>query len=144
MKSVTLNSKLAASDICAYLREEHQDVKELEENIPESTLEETPPRKKRSRKTRVETPIVETAVRRSNRVRASNNGFRPNVCKVKNCSSTPPTLSPTSLKKIGVALYQLEPKELEEQELLKKMVAPVGKKSKKDPTKKDDDEEEAN
>lgn len=91
---------------------------------------------------------MDTAVKRSNRFRANNNGFKVDICKAKNCpgcSSTPPTLFLASLKNIGVSLCQLNHEELEEQELLKKkIVKPIGKKPKKDADKKDEDEENTN
>jgi len=66
------------------LEEELQGMEGFQEAINEQTLEVTPPGKKRSRKTRIGTLVVETLVRRSSRVKASNNGYKPNVCKVKN------------------------------------------------------------
>lgn len=114
---MSTNTKPSPSDSCAYLVAEPVGVKEIEEVIPEQLLEESSPGKKRSRKAKPDTPIVDSAVRHSNRVRASCNGFKMNTCKAKNClgcSSDPPTISPTSLKKIGSSLYQLQPSQLDD------------------------------
>ncbi|KAG0519669.1 hypothetical protein BDA96_08G006900 [Sorghum bicolor] len=133
---------------CALLQNEHEDIDNLEDALPEEDLELTPPGKKRGRRNRSDTPLVDTMVRRSNRVRAGNNGFKASTCKVKNClgcSSAPPILSASTLKKIGTSVCEIEPKKLEEMELMKrkKKVDPIGKKSKKNPDSKPDDSEDS-
>jgi hypothetical protein len=72
-----------AAETCAYLAEEHESFDDLEEAITEQIPEETPTGMKRARKARASTPLVETMVRRSNRMKASNNGFKSDTCKVK-------------------------------------------------------------
>jgi rRNA pseudouridine-1189 N-methylase Emg1 (Nep1/Mra1 family) len=78
---MSTNTKPSTSDSCAYLAAELVEVKEIEEVIPEQLLEESSPGKKRSRKARPDTPIVDSAVRHSNRVRASHNGFKTNTAR---------------------------------------------------------------
>ena len=125
----------SSSDTCSFLLEESSYVKNLEDSITEQAPEETPPSKKRGRKHSAETPIVESAVRRSSRLRALNNGFKADGCKIKNClgcASPPPILSPASLKSIGASFCQISPEDLEEHVLLqKKSTEPIGKKHKK-------------
>jgi hypothetical protein len=54
-------------------------------------------------------------------------------------------LSPASLKNIGVSIYQINPDELGEQDLLKKkVVKPIRKKLKKDADKKKEDDDNNN
>jgi len=128
---MSINSKPSTSNSCSYLA---VGVKEIEEVIPEQLMENSLG-KKRSRKVRPNTPVVDSIVRHSNRVRVSCNVLKMNICKAKNClgcSSDPPTLSPTSLKKIGSSLCQLQPSQLDDQILLKKKkMDPIGKRQKK-------------
>jgi hypothetical protein len=147
--AMPLDKLKPAAETCVYLAEEHECFDDLEEAITEQIPEETPTGMKRARKPRASTPLVETMVRRSNRMKASNNGFKPDTCKVKNClgcSSAPPTLSPTFLKKIGASICQVDPEKLEEAKLLKKKTTdPVGKKPRKDPeTNKEDNDDSSN
>lgn len=81
---ISINTKPTNADSCSFLANEPMGVKELEEAIPEETMEECSTGKKRSRKIRQETPVVESAVKHSD-VRSSCNGFKMNVCKAKNC-----------------------------------------------------------
>jgi len=114
---MSINTKPSPSDSYAYLATEPVGVKEIEEVILEQLLEESSLGKKIRRKARPDTPIVDSAIRRSNRVRANYSGFKMNTCKAKNClgcSSDPPTISPTSLKKIGSSLCQLQPSQLDD------------------------------
>lgn len=140
---MSINSKPSTSNSCSYLA---VGVKEIEEVIPEQLMENSLG-KKRSRKVRTNTPVVDSIVRHSNRVRVSCNVFKMNICKAKNClgcSSDPPTLSPTSLKKIGSSLCQLQPSQLDDQILLKKKkMDPIGKRQKKGKDSKDDKEKKA-
>lgn len=74
---------------------------------------------------------MDSVVRRSDRVRATCNGFKGNVCKARNylsCSSEPPTLSLASLKKIGTSICQLQPDQVL---FKKKKTNPIRKKQKK-------------
>ena len=86
-------------------------VREIEEALPKEDSEETSANKKRGRKGKADTPIVDSVVRRSDRVRANTNGFKVSTCRIKNClgcSNDPPILSPLSLKNIGTSLCQLQ------------------------------------
>lgn len=120
---------------CSLLESEPSTAKELEEAIPLEDSEEFLLPKKRGRKGKAVTPIVDSMVRRSSRVRANTNGFKHSTCKIRNClgcSNDPPILSPTSLKKIGTSMCQLQEDQLEEQMLLvKDKLEPMGKKGKK-------------
>lgn len=79
--------------------------------------------------------MVDSAVRRSNRVKANANGFKSTPCKSKKClgcSANPPTLTTSMIRKIGTSLCHLQENRLDEQALLgKKRMEPVGKKLKK-------------
>jgi hypothetical protein len=82
---------------------------------------ETP--KKRAKLSKAKSPIVDTEVRRSSRVKEKTNGFKQNQCQVKNCpgcSINPPTLSMENLKKIGAEFCQFDPDTLEKQLTKKK------------------------
>lgn len=145
-----LNYKPSSSNQCSHLVSDLATIKEIEEvipdddNCPDDATEGSSPSKKRGRKPRLETPIVDSAVRRSNRIRTAMNGFNMSSCKVKNylgCSSDIPTLSSQALKKIGTSLCDLQEEQLDEQVLMsKKKVEPVGKKIKKSKKGKDDKE----
>lgn len=117
------------------LDSEPSSVREIEEALPMEDIGEPVSGKKRGRKGMAVTPIVDSAVRRSNRVRANSNGFKLDTCKIKNClgcSSEPPILYPHSLKKIGTSLCQLQEDQLDEHLLMtKNKLEPVGKKVKK-------------
>lgn len=132
---LALNNKVADYSPCPLLDGEPLNVKGIEESLSAQNLETSPSSKKRTRKAKPDTPIVDSAVRRSSRVRAICNGFKRSACNSKNClgcSVEPPTLSPTSLKKIGVTLCKIQPALLEEEILLKKKkMKPIGKKQKK-------------
>lgn len=75
-------------------------------------------------------------VRRSDRVKASCNGYKGNVCKARNCvgcSSEPPTLSSSSLKKIGTSFCQIQPDLVDDHILFKKKKTnPIGKNRKRE------------
>lgn len=125
----------SSSKACTILETELTGFKNIEEAILEQSGENSSPGKKRTRKSKLDTPLVDSIVRRSSRVQANCNGFKMSSCKVKNClgcNADPPTLSPASLTKIGTSLCQLKPEEVEEHNLLKKkMMEPVGKKPRK-------------
>jgi hypothetical protein len=151
--TLSLSCKPCATEVCELLRCEPLIAQEIEEAIseePDEIMENPSPNKKRVRKGKADTPIVDSAVRRSSRVRANCNGFKMNVCKARNCpgcNSEPPTLSPAILKKIGTSMCDLQDDQLQEQILRsKKKVEPVGKKLKKrkDEEKKHDDHEVIN
>ena len=92
-KDISLSDKKSTAETCAHLEEELQGLEGFEKAINKQTLEVTPLGKKRSRKTRIGTPVVKTLVKRSSRVKASNNGYKPNVSEellgLLICSSNP-------------------------------------------------------
>ena len=57
---------------------------EIEEAIPKDDLKESSSSKKRGRKAKADTPVVDSTVRRSSGVRANSNGFKVNTCTAKN------------------------------------------------------------
>jgi hypothetical protein len=130
--SISLSGKPSSTDSCSLLSTEPITAKELEEALPDDSLDEQSPGKKRGRKAKATTPIVDSAVRRSPRVRANNNGFKANTCKAKNylgCNADLPTLSTCTLRRIGTSLCNLQEEHLDDQVLLnKKKMEPVGKK----------------
>jgi hypothetical protein len=83
--TLSLSYKPSPSEACNLLGTKPLTAKELEEAIPQEIMDDTSPIKKRSRKGKADTPIVDSAVRRSSRVRASCKGFKMNACKAKNC-----------------------------------------------------------
>lgn len=151
MRPINIATKPSMSEECSRLTFELETVKGIEEALLEDATEDNSPKKKRGRKGKSDTPIVDSAVRRSTRVRANTNGFMTSPCKSKNylgCSADPPTLSPSTIKKIGTSLCNLPEDLLEEQVLAgKKKMEPVGKKLKKnkeDKKKNDNDKNEDN
>ena len=85
--------------------------------------------------------MVESEVRRSNRVRGRTNGFKPSGCKITNCLGCkvqPPTLFIATLQAIGTEMCQINPEEVDEAVLNKrKKPKPIKKKGK---NKENDDE----
>jgi len=120
-------------------------------SVPEEIILEdqeaspSPQSKKRTRKNKVQSPIVDSEVRRSNRVKEKCNGFKTSQCKIANClgcSVKPPILQEEQLRNIGTSLCQIPQDQLEEGALnKKKKVGAVGKKksSVKIPQNEDDD-----
>jgi hypothetical protein len=151
--TLSLSCKPSATEVCELLGSKPLIAKEIKEAISEEAdeiIENSSPNKKRGRKGKADTPKVDSAIRRSSRIRANCNGFKVNVCKTKNyvgSNSKPPTLSLATLKKIGTSMCLLQDDLLEEQILMsKKKVEPIGKKLKKnkDEKKKHDDNEDIN
>ena len=109
--------------------------KAIEEALLEEVMEDSSPNNKRSRKGKSVTPLVDSVVRRSNRVKANSNGFKYDTYKIKNClrcTSKPPTLSLVVLKKIGTSMCQMKEDQLEDLTLMaKKKMELVRKKPKK-------------
>ena len=135
-----ISCKPSETDSCGLLGSELMLAKEIEEAIDEDPVEKQSPNKKRGRKPKAATPVVDSAARRSNRVRASSNGFKTDICKVKNClgCNTPlPTLSLCSLREIGTTLCNLQVNHLEGTVMNKNKLEPVGKKMKKSKEGKD-------
>ena len=134
---------------CNLLADEPRLTAQLEEALPAEDYEEPILSKKRGRKTKISTPIVESAVRRSARIQAHTKGFKSDSC-TKNClacSSEPPTLSTSAIKKIGATLCQLSESEMEDLSSSgKKSLGPIGKKTKKNTKDKanDDNKDESN
>ncbi|TVU49360.1 hypothetical protein EJB05_00668, partial [Eragrostis curvula] len=96
-------------------------------------LETTP--NKQPRKASRETPLVESEVRRSDRIKHLKKGFKSSSCVDKGClacASEPPSLSPSVIKGIG-SLCKISDKELNEATLKKKKTTkePIGAKGKK-------------
>jgi len=144
---LSLKQQLPAPDACSLLETELSAVKAIEENITEDFQPTESPGKKRLRKGKIGTPIVDSVVRRSTRVRATSNGFKVNTYKTKNClgyCTAPPTLPHAMIKKIGKSVCQLDEEQLEEQILMgRRKLEPVGKKQKKtNDDKKDNDKKE--
>lgn len=131
--SISLKKNLSSSR-CQLLDSEPRMAMEIEEAINTEDPEQTTPNKKRSRKGKSSTPLVESAVRRSIRVQSHSKGFKNKPCQ-KNCpgcSSKPPILSATSLKKIGTSICHMKEEDMEELNLMgKSSVEPIGKRSKK-------------
>jgi hypothetical protein len=106
--TLSISCKPSPDKACTLLDSELLGPNEIEQAVQEEIkeAENISPFKKRGRKGKSETPIVDLLVRCSTRVRASCNGFKVSACKGKNClgcSSEIPTLSPTTLKKIGTS-----------------------------------------
>jgi len=67
----------------------------------------------KKRKTKKTTPVVDSQVRRSERIRQGNNGFKNPTCSSKKCTScNPPTLTNKIIRNVGVQFCSLEPEEL--------------------------------
>lgn len=138
------------AEACSLLNSEPFSVKEIEESLIDQISEESPVGKKRGRKGKANTPVVDSKVRRSLRVKANAKGFKVNSCRIKNClgcSNDSPTLSPATLKKLGSSMCQLQEEDLDDFALMEKnKLEPVGKKVKKtkdckgkSPEKEDDE-----
>jgi hypothetical protein len=100
--------------------------KDKEALIPEIEELDTPTAgngTKKKRAARRETPIVESQVRRSERVKKDSNGFKPSGCSSKKCiccSPSPPTLSVKVIKNLGVQFCKMDAEELTDEALLNK------------------------
>lgn len=116
----------------------------MEEQIQEKV---TPNKNKKAR-----ILLVETEVRRSNRLKIRNKGFKTSSCgkaSCLGCLSKPPTLSTDVNRNLGTELCQMDPNELTDEILLKKRDAkPIGTKVKvskgKKTNKKKKDEDKNN
>lgn len=87
------------------------------EDVP---LNLTPPWKRSSRK---ETPMVDSALRRSSRLREVSRGFKANSCSSKKCLACcpdPPTISIKTLQFLGSEFCKLNLEDVIEEALLKK------------------------
>jgi hypothetical protein len=95
----------------------------------------SPQGKKRARKGKMQSPVVDSEVRRSNRVKGRTNGFKPSGCKVTNClgcNLDPPTISLEALQAIRTKMCQINAEELDEANLTKKKKPkPIAKKKEK-------------
>lgn len=94
---------------------------------------------KKSSKKRSTSIVVDTNLRRSDRIKQVSGGFKRNICTDRKClaySSNPPTLSNQVIRALGTELCQIEEEELADEVLLKKrkQSSPVGEK--KNPSQK--------
>ena len=67
--------------------------------------------------------LSDTEVRRSDRFKGKNNGFKSSICSDRrcfSCSPSPPTMSTKLIKKLGVELCKMDQGSLSEEALLKK------------------------
>lgn len=94
--------------------------------------------------------LVETKVKRSNRLRIRNKGFKTNSYGKVNClgcATKPPTISTSMIRNLGAELCQIDPDELTDEILLRKReVKPIGSKlkdGKGKKNKKDDDKNDS-
>ncbi|TVT98251.1 hypothetical protein EJB05_56471, partial [Eragrostis curvula] len=97
----------------------------------------------RNRKRQRQPPVVETDVRRSDRLKGQNKGYRRNICPHKDChacSGAPPTLTESVIKNLGTAFCNMKPEALSTAALQKKKTKKVviKKITKKQPTKDED------
>jgi len=79
-------------------------------------------------------PVVDSQVRRSERVKQGSNGFKNSSCSSKKCTScNPPTLSNKVIRNLGVQFCSLDPEALEDENLIKGggQKEPVAKKKSK-------------
>ncbi|TVU45372.1 hypothetical protein EJB05_04859, partial [Eragrostis curvula] len=88
--------------------------------------------------------LVETEVRRSNRLKNYSKGFKQSSCQQKNClgcSAEAPTLSPSVIKNLGTEFCNLSPEKVNDEALKKrkKAKAPVGQKAPKEGKEKQDE-----
>lgn len=70
--------------------------------------------------------LVDSDLRRNNRLKTRNKGFKPSSCGKLNClgcASKPPTLSNSAIRNIGKELCQIEPNQLSDDILMKKKEA---------------------
>jgi len=125
---------------CLMLTDGPEIAKSIEEAVSEEMLEGqgSTPTKKRGRKAKSATPIVDSVVRRSNRVKANSQGFKSSCNKnCLACSAGIPTIPSVALRKIGVELCDMKEDQLDEITLMGKgKLEPVGKKARKVSDKK--------
>jgi hypothetical protein len=107
-------------------------------NYLENTMEMNPPTpregSKKKRANKRATPIVDSQVRRSDRLKQGTNGFKTQGCSNWKCTTcNPPTLSSKVIRNLGTQFCSLEQEELAEEELLKRQGPknPVSKKKTK-------------
>lgn len=68
-------------------------------------------------------PVVDSQVRRSERVLKNNNGFKPSTCLNKKCfccTPNPPTLSPKVIKNLAVQFCGMSEDEVSDEALMNK------------------------
>jgi hypothetical protein len=134
------------SDLCTRLDSLNNYVVSEEVMLCEEEPPVTPKSTKKLRKVKNKTPVVESEVRRSIRVRGQSNGFKPSGCKKANClgcNIKPPTLSVEALQDIGINLCNLTTEEVDEAILNKKKPNPIVKKKGKNKAKNKEDKEGA-
>lgn len=89
-------------------------------------------------------PVVDTQVRRSERVRQGSNGFKVSNCSDRKCTTcTPPTLSTKVIKNLGTQFCSMDLATLSEDNLMKGggTTEPVGRKKSKTKTSLDSNED---
>jgi len=131
------------AELCGKLGSFSSSIIPEEAFILDEELNVTTPEKKKQRKGKMKSPVVESEVRRSIRVRGQTNGFKPSGCKITNCLGCkvqPPNLSIATLQAIGAEMCQINPEEVNEAALNKrKKPKPIMKKGK---NKENDDKAE--
>lgn len=107
--------------------QERQDEEKMQNKVSSPNSGEN--RKRKAAKK--QTPIVENQVRRSERVRLANNGFKNSGCSDRKCTTcTPPTLSTKVIRNLGTQFCSLTDDDLKEEDLMRGAGTkePVGKK----------------
>lgn len=126
--------------------EEEEDIEEDNDENEIAVEEENEPSKKMTNKEwspqsitkskKAKSCLVETEVRRSNRLKVRNKGFKTSSCgKVSclGCSSKPPIIPNSVIRNLGSELCQIDPSQLSDELLSKKKDAgTIGPKKKKD------------
>jgi hypothetical protein len=88
--------------------------------------------------------VVDSEIRRSNRVKEKCNGFKASQCKVESClgcSVKQPVMSADLLKSIGSNICQIPEEQLDEETLNKNKTRGIAKKKTSNkPSKEDEDE----
>lgn len=124
-------------------------LEDLESEEIFEAVPKTPSKRKRATKTK-DQPISEADLKRSQRLKKINKGFKSTSCRDKNCvgcSASPPTISQHVVRELGKTFCYIDPQELTEDKLNVKPSKtkaakkggnnskdkPVGKKSKDEP-----------
>jgi hypothetical protein len=97
-------------------------LEEIESEDVADDAPKTPVKRKRVPKSKAH-PISEADVRRSQRVKKANKGFKSSSCKDKNCvgcSANPPTVSKHVIRELGKTFCNIDPNELTDEKLTSK------------------------
>lgn len=122
----SLDALLVPSEKLVELSDETAGVEEEEGNpILPTGLEATPVQSPKpapgQKKLIKETPLVDTSIRRSPRIKIRNGGFKVDSCSSKNCltcSATPPSLPMHLIKAIGEEACMIPPGKITDETLL--------------------------